>query len=65
MAWGAIIVAISTGVSTRVFKGVMAVGSLMRTTVGGSYPYAGTEYASPHVVTQIGNRTATTTLSYD
>src|ERR1700730_14492637 len=31
----------------------------------GSYSHAGTGYANPHAVTQIGNGTATTSYSYD
>jgi YD repeat-containing protein len=29
------------------------------------YTYAGTGYANPHAVTQIGNGTATSTFTYD
>ena len=33
--------------------------------VSGSYPYAGTEHANPHAVTQVANGVSTTSYAYD
>ena len=39
--------------------------SALETNRSRSYPYAGTSYANPHAVTQIGDGVSTTTYSYD
>ena len=39
--------------------------SVVSTTTNSTYTYAGTNYANPHAVTQIGNGVSTTTYSYD
>ncbi|MBI4133320.1 hypothetical protein HY478_01770, partial [Candidatus Uhrbacteria bacterium] len=45
---------------------IKAVGnSIVSTTTTNTYTYAGTNYANPHAVTQIGNGVSTTTYGYD